>query len=186
MGENALCVRQCQELAAFFQKRTKKDFPAFRKRLSPSLREGVHPEQNVRSEGRSPAPPSAACPVLFPRHSLMTHPLCCATTPAHALSDAGNGRAYSAGGKAPRRCRLPGDAVGTPPRTPVLARKRRAGSSPARKSAAEALHGASPARAHRHVFRFLCARRSMIAHKRRSTNAPTTQRSTGVPVSGLP
>lgn len=83
MGENALCVRQCQELAAFFQKRTKKDFPAFRKRLSSSLREGVHPEQNVRSEGRSPAPPSAACPVLFPRHSLMTPSLCCATTPAH-------------------------------------------------------------------------------------------------------
>ena len=74
MGENALCVRQCQELAAFFQKRTKKDFPAFRKRLFPSLHEGVHPEQNVRSEGRSPAPPSAACPVLFPRHSLMTPP----------------------------------------------------------------------------------------------------------------
>lgn len=148
MGENALCVRQCQELAAFFQKRTKKDFPAFRKRLSPSLREGVHLEQNVRSEGRSPAPPSAACPVLFPRHSLMTPPLCCATTPEHAFSDAGNGRAYSAGGKAPRRCRLPGDAVGTPPPdacpcpgTPSRLRpgeKKRRGSTPRRVTSAGA------------------------------------------------
>lgn len=170
-----------------FSEENKKGFPGFSEKTFPFSARGRSPRTERPKRGPLPCAAFSSMPCSFSAAqshdaSLLLHddsrasPFPTPETDAR-IRQAEKPRAAAAS-RAMRSARRP--------RTPVLARKRRAGSAPARKSAAEALHGASPARAHRHVFRFLCARRSMITHKRRSTNAPTTQRSTGVPVSGFP